>query len=116
MPCQPDEEEAPRNDGAGYDNSDAEFPLSQSESKSSDEEEEERPKQKRKRVVAEYELVTRWVTGQVIEVSTLICICGRRPSPGIKHERVCHTPFIVVLSLTPMLHPCKCMKTIRVGR
>ncbi len=29
----------PRNDGAGYDNSDAEFPLTQS-----DEEEEERPK------------------------------------------------------------------------
>ncbi len=49
----------PRNDGAGYDNLDAEIPLTQS-----DEEEEERPKQKRKRVVAEYELVKRWVTGE----------------------------------------------------
>ncbi len=61
MPCRSDEEEAqipeslnpftptkpPRNDGAGYDNSDAEFPLTQS-----DEEEEERPKQRRKRVAA----------------------------------------------------------------
>jgi hypothetical protein len=68
MPCQPDEGEAqipdspnpvtpmklPRDDGAGYDNSDAEIPLTQS-----DEEEEENPKQKRKRVVAEYELVKR---------------------------------------------------------
>jgi hypothetical protein len=74
MPCQSDEEEAQipeqhnpvtptkllRNDGACYYNSDAEFPLPQS-----DEEEEERPKQKRKRVVAEYELVKRWVTGQL---------------------------------------------------
>ncbi len=53
MPCRSDEEEAqipeppnpvmptkpPRNDGAGYDNLDAEIPLTQS-----DEEEEERPK------------------------------------------------------------------------
>ncbi len=49
----------PHNDGAGYDNSDAEIPLTQS-----DEEGEERLKQKRKRVVAEYELVKRWVTGE----------------------------------------------------
>ncbi len=55
MPCRPDEVEMqmpeppnpvtptklPRNDGAGYDISDAEFPLTQS-----DEEEEGRPKQK----------------------------------------------------------------------
>ena len=68
MPCRSDEEEAqipespnpvthtkpPRNAGACYNNSDAEFPLTQS-----NEEEEERPKQKRKRVVAEYELVKR---------------------------------------------------------
>jgi hypothetical protein len=67
MPCRSDEEEAQipespnpvtptkpqRNDGAGYDNSDAETPLTQS-----DEEEEKRPKQKRKRVIAEYELVS----------------------------------------------------------
>ncbi len=60
MPCRSDDEEAqipefsnpftptklPRNDGAGYDNSDAEIPLTQS-----DEEAEERPKQKRKRVI-----------------------------------------------------------------
>ena len=73
MPCQSDEEEMqcagwpnpitptkpPRNDEAGYDNSDAEFPLTQS-----DEEEEERPKQKRKSVIAEYELVKRRVTGE----------------------------------------------------
>ncbi len=73
MSCRSDKEEAqipespnpitptkpPRNDGAGYDNSDAEIPLTQS-----DEEEEERPKQKRKHVVAEYELVKRWVTGE----------------------------------------------------
>jgi hypothetical protein len=73
MPCRSDEEEAyipempnpvtptkpPRNDGASYDNSDAEIPLMQS-----DEEEEERPQQKRKRVVAEYELVKRWVIGE----------------------------------------------------
>ncbi len=120
MLCQPDEEEAPRNDGAGYDN--AEFPRSQF-----DEEEEELPKQTRKRDDAEYELVKRWVTGEravlpeediehkhfeearqlmhlsglkncpVIKVSTLICICGRRPAPGIKHERVCRTPFIISL-------------------
>jgi hypothetical protein len=63
MPCLSDEEDAqipespnpvtptkpPRNDGSRYDNSDAEFPLTQS-----DEEAEERPKQKRKRVIAEY--------------------------------------------------------------
>jgi hypothetical protein len=56
MPCRPVEVEAqipeqpnpvtptklPRNDGADYDNWDAEFPLTQS-----DEEEEERPKQNR---------------------------------------------------------------------
>ena len=73
MPYRSDEEEAqipgspnpvtptkpPRNDGAGYDNSDAEFPLTQS-----DQEEEERSKQKRKRVIAEYEAVKRWVTGE----------------------------------------------------
>ncbi len=73
MPCRSDEVEPqisespnpvmpakpPRNDGAGYDNSDAKFPLTQS-----DEEQEERPKQKRKRVIAEYELVKRWVTGE----------------------------------------------------
>jgi hypothetical protein len=73
MPCQPDDEEAqiseppnpvtpkelPLNDGAGYDNSDAEISLTQS-----DDEEEERPKQKRKGVVAEYKLVKRWVTGE----------------------------------------------------
>jgi hypothetical protein len=73
MPCRPDEVEAQipeqpnpvtptkllRNVGGGYGNSDAEFPLTQS-----DEEEEERPKKKRKRVVAEYELVERWVTGE----------------------------------------------------
>jgi hypothetical protein len=66
MPCRPDEVEAqiseqpnpvtptklPRNDGAGYDNSDAEISLTQS-----DEDEEERPKQKRNHVVAKYELV-----------------------------------------------------------
>jgi hypothetical protein len=71
MPCRPDEVEAqipeqpnpvtptklPRNDGASYDNSDAEIPLTES-----DEEDEDRPKQKRERVVAEYELVKRWVT------------------------------------------------------
>jgi hypothetical protein len=44
-----------RNDGAGYDNSDAEIPLTQSY-----EEAEERPKQKRKHIVAEYELVKQW--------------------------------------------------------
>jgi hypothetical protein len=72
MPCRSDEEEAqiPQpnpvtptkplcNDGAGYDNSDAEFPLTQS-----DEEQEERPKQKRKRVIAEYELGKRWIIGE----------------------------------------------------
>ena len=73
MPCRSDEEDAPipkppnpvtptkltRNDGASYDNSDAELPLTQSH-----EEEEERPKQNRKRVVAEYELVKRWVIGE----------------------------------------------------
>ncbi len=73
MPCRSDAEEAqfpeqpnpvtptkpPRNDGAGYENLDARIPLTQS-----DEEEEERPKQRRKRVVAEYELVLRWVTGE----------------------------------------------------
>jgi hypothetical protein len=72
MPCRSDEEEAqipespnqvtptkpPRNDGAGYDNLDAEIPLTQS-----DEEAEERPKQKRKRVIAEYELVKRFFLG-----------------------------------------------------
>ena len=66
MPCRSDDEEAqipelpnpvtptkpPRNDGAGYDNSDSEIPLTQS-----DEEEEERPKQKRKLVIPDYELV-----------------------------------------------------------
>jgi hypothetical protein len=64
MPCRSDEEEAqipePPNPvtptksplNAGYDNSDAEIPLTQS-----DEEEEEHPKQKRNRVIAEYELV-----------------------------------------------------------
>ncbi len=73
MPCRSDEKEAqipespnpvtptkpPRKDGACYDNSDADIPLTQSE-----EEEEERLKQKRKRVIAEYELVRRWVTGE----------------------------------------------------
>ncbi len=49
----------PRNDGAGYDNSDPEVSLTQS-----DEDEEERLKQKSKRVIAEYELVKRWVTGE----------------------------------------------------
>ncbi len=66
--------------------------------------------------VAEYELAKRWVTGEravkpeedierelVVpfwteeNVSTLICICGRRPAPGIRHERECCTPFIIVL-------------------
>ncbi len=73
MACWSDEEEAqipeppnpitptklPRNDGACYDNTDAELQLTQS-----DEEEEGRSKQKRKRVVAEYELVKQWVTGE----------------------------------------------------
>jgi hypothetical protein len=77
MPCRSDDEEAqipespnpvtptkpPCNDGAGYYNSDAEFPLTQS-----DEEEEERPKQKRKRVAVEYELVKQWVTEEDIEL------------------------------------------------
>ena len=49
----------PRIDGGGYDNSDAEIPLTPS-----DEEEKERPKQQRKSVVAEYELVKRWVPGE----------------------------------------------------
>jgi hypothetical protein len=107
MPCRSDEEEAqipeppnpvtpakqPLNDGAGYDNSDAEISLTQS-----DEEEEEHLIQKRKRVIAEYELVKRWVTGErAVQVSTLICICGRRPALGIRHERACRTPFIAVL-------------------
>jgi hypothetical protein len=75
MPCRSVEEEAripespnpvtptkpARNDGAGHDNPDAKIPLTQS-----DEEQEERPKQKRKpeRVLAEYKLVKRWVTGE----------------------------------------------------
>ncbi len=138
MPCRSDEEEdqisespnpvtpmkPPRNDGAGYDNSDAEFPLTQS-----DEEQEERPKQKRKpeRVLAEYKLVKRWVTGEravlpeddierelfeeareLMHFSGLKKLpghkgldtdlhLGRRPAQGIRHGRVCHTPFIAVL-------------------
>ncbi len=44
---------------AGYDNSNAEVSLTQS-----DEDEEERLKQKSKRVIAEYKLVKRWVTGE----------------------------------------------------
>jgi hypothetical protein len=82
---------------------------------------------KRKRVVAEYVLVKRWVTGEQAvlpeediepelfeearklmhlsrlknnsgaERSTLIWICGRGPAPGIRHERVCRTTSIVVL-------------------
>ena len=73
MPCRSVEEEAQipespnpvtptkplHNDGAGYDNTDAKFPLTQS-----DEEEKERLKQNMKRFVAEYELVKRWVTGE----------------------------------------------------
>ncbi len=82
----------PRNDGAGYDNSDAEIPLTQS-----DEEQEERPKQKRKRVIAEYELVKRWVIGERAvlaendierelfeEVRELIHLSGLKKLPGHK--------------------------------
>ncbi len=72
MPCRSDEEEAqipespnpvtptkpPRNDGTCT-TIRMPKPLTQS-----DEEEVERPKQKRKRVIAEYELVKRWVTGE----------------------------------------------------
>jgi hypothetical protein len=75
MPCRSDDEEMqrpgspnpvmptkpPGNDGASHDNPDAENPLTQS-----DEKEEERPKQKRKRtprVLAMYEVVQPWVTG-----------------------------------------------------
>ncbi len=139
MPCRSDEEEAqipespnpvtptkpPRNDGAGYDNSDAEFPLTQS-----DQEEEERSKQKRKRVIAEYEAVKRWVTGEravqpaddierelfeeareSMHLSGLKKLPGHKglgthlhlwkkasgPAPGVRHERECRTPFIAVL-------------------
>jgi hypothetical protein len=51
----------PRNDGASHDNPDAEIAVTQS-----DEEGETRPKQKRKlapRVLATYEVVQHWVTG-----------------------------------------------------
>ncbi len=75
MPCRSDEEEMqrpgspnpvtptkqPRNYGANHDNSVAVIALTQS-----DEEDESRPKQKRKRtprVLATYEVVQRWVTG-----------------------------------------------------
>jgi hypothetical protein len=108
MPCRSDEEEAQipespnpvtptkpqRNDGAGHDNSDAEFPLTQS-----DEEEEERPIQKRKRVIAEYELVKQWVTGEravhpeedierelFVEARELMQLSGLKKLPG--HKRL----------------------------
>ncbi len=75
MPCHSDEKEMqspglsnpdtpmkpPHNDGAGHNNLDAEILLAQS-----DEEEESRPKQRKKRsprVLATYEVVQRWVTG-----------------------------------------------------
>jgi hypothetical protein len=95
----------PRNDGASHDNPDAEIPLTQS-----DEEEEDRPKQKRKRaprVLATYEIVQRWLTGDRAEqsevdierenfenarrlmhlsglknfpVTNILILCGKRPA------------------------------------
>jgi hypothetical protein len=57
-PVTPTKQQGNLNDGAGHDNSDAEIPVTQS-----DKEEELLPKKKRKRVLATYEAVQRWVTG-----------------------------------------------------
>jgi hypothetical protein len=151
MPCRSDEEEAqiseqpnpvtptkpPRNDRAGHDNSDAEIPLTQS-----DEEEEERQKQKRKRVIAEYELVKRWVTGERAvqpeedierelfeEARELMHLSGLKKLPGHKgletdlylwkkasagHKT--RTGMSYTIYRCPLRHRCKCMKAIRIGR
>jgi hypothetical protein len=151
MPCRSDEEEAqipqpsnpvtptkpPRNDGAGYDNSDAEFALTQS-----DEEQEERPKKKRKRVIAEYELVKRWVIRERAvlpeddiehelfeEARELMHLSGLKKLPGHKgldtdlhlwkkasagHKTQSGMSYTIYRC--PLRHRCKCMKTIRVGR
>jgi hypothetical protein len=146
MPCRSDEEEAqipespnpvtptkpPRNDGGGYDNLDAEFPLTQS-----DEEQEERPKQKRK-----HTYVKRWVTGERAvlpeddierelfeEARELMHLSGLKKLPGHKgpdtdlhlwkNARAGHktrTGMAYTIYCCPLRHRCKCMKTIRVGR
>jgi hypothetical protein len=151
MPCRSDEEDAPipkppnpvtptkltRNDGASYDNSDAELPLTQSH-----EEEEERPKQNRKRVVAEYELVKRWVIGEQAvlceedierelfeEARELMHLSRLKNLPGHKGldtdlhlwkkasaRRKTRTGMSYTIYRSPLRHWCKCMKTIRVGR
>jgi hypothetical protein len=151
MPCQSDEEEAQspeppnpvtpmkpqRNDGAGYDNSDAEIPLTQS-----DEEEEERPKQKSKCVIAEYEPVKLWVTGEraaqpeediehelLEEARESMNFSGLKKLPGqkgldtdlhlLKKASAGHktrTGTLYTISRCPLQHQCKCIKTIRVGR
>jgi hypothetical protein len=150
MPCRSDEEEAqtpgppnpvtptkpPRNDGACYDNSDAQIPLTQS-----DEEEEERRKQKRKRVVAEYEQVKRWVTGKRAvlpeedierelfeEARELMHHSRLKKLPGHKgfdtdlHLRKkasaghkTRTGMSYTINRCPWWHRCKCMKTIGRG-
>jgi hypothetical protein len=148
MPCRSDEEEEqfpepvtptkPQcNDGADYDKSDAESPLTQS-----DEEEEERPKQKRKRVVAKYELVKLWITGQQAvqpeenierelfeEARESIHLSGLKKLPGHKgldtdlhlwkKAKAWHktrTGMSYTIYRCPLPHLCKFMKTIRVGR
>ena len=151
MPCRSDEEEAqipdphnpitpmkpPRNDGAGYDNSDAGIPLTQS-----DEEQEERLEQKRERVIAEYELVKRWVIGERAvlaeddierelfeEARESMHLSGLKKLPchkGLDTDlhlwkkasagHTTRTGMAYTIYRCPLRHRCKCMKTIRVGK
>ncbi len=107
MPCRSDEEEAqitelphpvaptklPGNDGGGHDISDAEILVTQP-----NEEEESLPKKKRKCVLAMYDIVKRWVTGDRAD-------SAEQPEEDIDREILEHARLLMHLSRLKKL-PC----------